>query len=152
MICRDDRRREEVRKKENLNGLDYVEVEEIVVGDKKQPLLRVYLLGKFQGVVNPENVRIDGGVRVKGLVATHVKLIRGSRKDEDDVFEITVNQWGDFSTYTLHFVKGVEYNRPGTEPLPGFDPLYAKVDFVFRGAAPASPVCAPTQEVKASRQ
>ena len=152
MICRDDRRREEVRKKENLNGLDYVEVEEIVVGDKKQPLLRVYLLGKFQGVVNPENVRIDGGVRVKGLVATHVKLIRGSRKDEDDVFEITVNQWGDFSTYTLHFVKGDEYNRPGTEPLPGFDPLYAKVDFVFRGAAPASPVCAPTQEVKASRQ
>jgi len=152
VICRDDRRREEVRKKENLNGLDYVEVEEIVVGDKKQPLLRVYLLGKFQGVVNPENVRIDGGVRVKGLVATHVKLIRGSRKDEDDVFEITVNQWGDFSTYTLHFVKGDEYNRPGTEPLPGFDPLYAKVDFVFRGAAPASPVCAPTQEVKASRQ
>jgi Baseplate J-like protein len=152
VICRDDRRREEVRKKENLNGLDYVEVEEIVVGDKKQPLLRVYLLGKFQGVVNPENVRIAGGVRVKDLVATHVKLVRGSRKDEDDVLEISLNQWGDLSTYTLHVVKGDEYNRPGTEPLPGFDPLYAKVDFVFHGAAPTSPACAPTQEVKASRQ
>lgn len=151
MICRDDRRREEVRKKANLNGLDYVEVEEIVVGDKKQPLLRVYLLGKFHGVVNKENVRIDGGVRVKGLVATHVKLVRGSRKDEDDVLEITVNQWGDFSTYTLHFVKEDEYNRPGKEPLPGFDPLYAKVDFVFRGAAPASPSCAPSQEAMVPR-
>jgi len=152
VICRDDRRREAVRQKPGLNGLDYIEVEEIVVGDKKQPLLRVYLLGKFQGVVNKENVRIDGGVRVKGLVATHVKPVRGSRKDEDDVLEITVNQWGDFSTYTLHVVKGDEYNRPGTEPLPGFDPLYAKVDFVFRGAAPTSPVCASIQEARALRE
>ncbi|MBS0150798.1 MAG: putative baseplate assembly protein [Nitrospira sp.] len=151
MICRDDRRREEVRKKENLNGLDYVEVEEIVVGEKKQPLLRVYLLGKFHGVVNKENVRIDGGVRVKGLVVTHVKPVRGSRNDEDDVLEIRVNQWGDFSTYTLHVVKEDEYNRPGTEPLPGFDPLYAKVDFVFRGAMPAGPTCAPSQEAMAPR-
>ncbi len=156
MICRDDRRREAVRQEPSLNGLDYVEVEEVEHEGKKLPLLRVYLLGKFsskfQGVVNESNVRIDGGVRVKGLVATHVKLVQGSRKDEDDVLEIRVNQWGDFSTYTLHVVKGDEYNRPGTEPLPGFDPLYAKVDFVFRGAMPAGPACAPTQEVKASRQ
>lgn len=152
MICRDDRRREEVRKKGNLNGLDYVEVEEIVVGEKKQPLLRVYLLGKFHGVVNKENVRIDGGVRVKGLVATHVKLVPGLREDDDAILEITVNQWGDFSTYTLHVVKGDEYTRPGTEPLPGFDPLYAKVDFVFHGAASASPTCAPSQEAMALRE
>ena len=156
MICRDDRRREAVRQEPSLNGLDYVDVEEVEHEGKKLPLLRVYLLGKFsskfQGVVNKENVRIDGGVRVKGLVATHVKLVQGSRKDEDDVLEIMVNQWGDFSTYTLHLVKEDEYNRPGTEPLPGFDPLYAKVDFVFRGAAPASPACAPTQEDRASRQ
>jgi hypothetical protein len=156
VICRDDRRREAVRQEPSLNGLDYVEVEEVEHEGKKLPLLRVYLLGKFsskfQGVVNESNVRIDGGVRVKGLVATHVKLVQGSRKDEDDVLAIMVNQWGDFSTYTLHVVKGDEYNRPGTEPLPGFDPLYAKVDFVFRGAAPASPACAPTQEDRASRQ
>lgn len=152
MICRDDRRREEVRKNENLNGLDYVEVEEIVVGEKKQPLLRVYLLGKFHGVVNKENVRIDGGVRVKGLVATHVKLVPGLREDDDAILEITVNQWGDFSTYTLYVVKGDEYNRPGTEPLLGFDPLYAKVDFVFHGAAPTSPACAPIQEARAPRE
>lgn len=156
MICRDDRRREAVRQEPSLNGLDYVEVEEVEHEGKKLPLLRVYLLGKFsckfQGVVNESNVRIDGGVRVKGLVATHVKLVQKSRKDEDDVLEIMVNQWGDFSTYTLHVVKEDEYNRPGTEPLPGFDPLYAKVDFVFRGAAPASPACAPTQEDRASRQ
>lgn len=152
VICRDDRRREAVRQKPGLNGLDYVEVEGIVVGEKKQPLLRVYLLGKFQGVVNKENVRIDGGMRVKNVVATHVKLVRGSGEDEDDVIEITVNQWGDFSTYTLHFVKEDEYNRPGSEPLPGFDPLYAKVNFVFRGAAPASPACAPSQEDRAPRE
>lgn len=152
MICRDDRRREAVRKKENLNGLDFVEVEEVVVDDRKQPLLRVYLLGKSHGVVNKENVRIDGGVRVKGLVATHVKLVPGSRKDEDDVLEISVNTWGDFSTYTLHVVRGDEYNRPGTEPLPGFDPLYAKVDFTFYGAVPTNPTCAPSQEATAPRK
>ena len=152
MICRDDRRREAVRQKQGLNGLDYVEVEEVVVSGKKQPLLRVYLLGKFKGVVNPDNVRIDGGVRVKGLVATHVKLVPGSRKDEDDVLEISVNQWGDYSTYTLHVVKGDEYNRPGTEPLPGFEPLYAKVDFVFRGAAPDSSSCVPSHEARAPRE
>lgn len=149
MICRDDRRREAVRQKPGLNGLDYVEVE---VDEKKKPLLRVYLLGKFKGVVNPDNVRIDGGVRVKDIVATHVKLVPGSSKDEDDVLEIRVNQWGDFSTYTLHVVKGDEYNRPGTEPLPGFDPLYAKVDFTFYGAAPTSPACPPTQEAAAPRE
>jgi hypothetical protein len=152
VICRDDRRREEVRKKENLNGLDYVEVEEIVVGEKKQPLLRVYLLGKFHGVVNKENVRIDGGVRVKDLVATHVKLVPGSRKDEDDVLEVRVSRWGDFSTYTLHVVKGDEYNRPGTEPLPGFDPLFAKVDFTFHGPAPMSSTCPLTDEATAARE
>lgn len=152
MICRDDRRREAVRQKQGLNGLDYVEVTEVEVEGKKRPLLRVYLLGKFQGVVNPENVRIDGGVRVKGLVATHVRLVPGSRKDEDDVLEIRVNQWGDLSTYRLHVVKGDEYNRPGTEPLPGFDPLYAKVDFVFHGAVPTNPACTPSQEATAPRE
>ncbi len=142
MICRDDRRREEVRKAD-LNGLDYVEA------DKARQVLQVYLLGKLRGVVTPANVRINGGVRVKGIVASRVALVPGSRKDEDDVLEISVNKWGDFSTYTLCVVEADEYNRPGTEPLKGFDARYAKVEFTFYGAAPTSPACPPTQEATA---
>jgi len=150
-MCRDDRRREEVRKK-NLNGLDYVEVEE--VDETKKPLLQVYLLGKLKpkDLVTTANVRIDGGVRVKDIVVTGVELQEGLGSERDDVLKISVNKPGDFSTYTLHVVEPDMYDRPGTEPLAGFDPQYAKVDFTFYGAAPISPTCPPTQEATTSRE
>ncbi|MDF0677306.1 MAG: putative baseplate assembly protein [Nitrospira sp.] len=144
MICHDDRRREEVRQAD-LNGLDYVEV------SNDGRVLDVYLLGKLTGDVSASNIRIDGGVRIKNIVVTHVEPVRTQDQKSDDVLRVFSNMRGDSSTYTLHVVEADEYNRPGTEPLKGFDARYATVDFTFYGAAPTSSVYPPSQAAPVSR-
>ena len=132
-MCQDDRRREAVRLAE-LNGLDYVEVSD------DGCVLDVYLLGKLRGDISASNIRIDGGVRTKNIVATDVQCVRATDQKRDDVLRVFVNVQGDFSTYTLHVVEPDMYDRPGTATLAGFDPQYAKVDFTFFGAAPSRSV------------
>ncbi|MDF0668194.1 MAG: putative baseplate assembly protein [Nitrospira sp.] len=144
VMCHDDRRREEVRQAD-LNGLDYVEV------SNDGRVLDVYLLGKLTGDVSASNIRIDGGVRIKNIVVTDVKPVRTQDQKRDDVLRVFSNMRGDSSTYTLHVVEADEYNRPGTEPLKGFDARYAKVDFTFYGAAPTRSVYSSSQAAPVSR-
>src|SRR5262249_32403256 len=69
-ICKDEHRREDVREKPRLNGLDYIEVSE------DQLTLDVYFLGKAPEHIGAANVRIEGGRRVRDVVVRGVHVHR----------------------------------------------------------------------------
>ncbi|MEA2165501.1 MAG: hypothetical protein QOK37_3628 [Thermoanaerobaculia bacterium] len=136
-----DRRRRDIRAHTNatgerdVNGIDYVEV------DETQTIITVYFLGKVPDVTTA-NVRIDGGRRVR------IHVLDVSTCDPDDAradgcLQITVEKPGDFSTYALRLVQSNSRGLPGNEPLPGFDTRYAQLDFSFKAGCPTDLDCAP---------
>lgn len=143
-VCRDqEERRRDIRKHTNvagehdLNGIDYVEV------DENQTRLTVYFIGKAPANITENNIRIDGGTRLRNIKVK--KIHRCDPKDPrvDGCLQIEVDRPGDFSTYTLRLVKTNAHGRPGDEPLDGFDPLYAQLDFSFKASCPTDLDCAP---------
>jgi hypothetical protein len=67
-VCRDqDARRRDIRNHTNesgerdLNGIDYLEV------DEQQTTLTVYFLAEVPNDLTKENVRIDGGRRIRNI-------------------------------------------------------------------------------------
>lgn len=157
--CIEESRREKVRTA-NLNGLDYVEI----TGDKQQTL-EVYFLGKAPAPITAEgkpsrrpitenNVRIEGGRRIRDVRVTHVSIHRDPHPRHDDRMEVTVDKTGDFSPYILRLVETDERGRPiidrdesGREqfrPLPGFDPRYAEIEFSFKPDCPSELDCQTT--------
>src|SRR5690349_15368510 len=141
-ICRDkDERRQQIRKHTNqagvhdLNGIDYLEV------DQKQTKLTIYFIGEAPTNISENNIRIDGGTRIR-----NIRVIRISRCDPKDprvdgCLQVEVDRPGDFSTYTLRLVKMDALGRPGNEPLEGFDPRYAQLDFSFKASCPTDLDC-----------
>lgn len=59
-ICNDERRRSDMRESALL-GLDYLEVSD------DQRTLSVYFLGKAPQTLGPENIRIEGGQRIRTI-------------------------------------------------------------------------------------
>jgi hypothetical protein len=129
--CRDDARRAAVRAA-SLNGLDYVEVSE------DQRTLTVYVLGKAPADIDVQNVRIDGGRRVRDLRVLKVKVHRDARRGRDDWMEVVVDQPGDFSTYTIRLVASSRRDQT----LTNFDPRYSSLDFSFKAGCPSELDCA----------
>jgi hypothetical protein len=124
----------------DINGIDYLEVvdhDEPVVA-MRQRVLRVYfvkppaapLLARL-GTIAPADVRISGGERTTGIVVESVTLVGGEH------LEVTVNQRGDFSTYTLTLAEA-----GGGAPLAGMDPALSAVDFSFKVECPSPFDCA----------
>lgn len=138
MICQDDARREAVRARPELNGLDYVEV-----GDD-QLTLTVYFLGKAPESIkegSTQVVCIEGGRRIRDIQVVAVDVQRNPDPEQDDYLTVTVDKPGDFSTYTLRLVD-----------LPGIDPHYDHADFSFKVNCPsdldcAAPVVCPPPEL-----
>jgi hypothetical protein len=128
-ICQDDTRREAVRAKPELNGLDYVEV-----GDD-QLTLNVYFLGKAPEALkdgSTQYVRIEGGRRIRDIEVVDVEVVREADPELDDLLIVRVDQPGDFSTYTLRLVD-----------LDNIDPFYDHVEFSFKVNCPSDLDCAP---------
>jgi len=148
-VCREERRREDVRKA-NLLGLDYVEVDPAAV--PPQTVLEVFFLGKKPDNIQPANVTITGGspVRVKSV---HYPAAKGDPK-LDEWMTVTVDAPGDFSTYTLALVKLDDQGRPTTAPMDGLDARYATATFSFKASCPsdldcyAPQVCPPPPRVQ----
>ncbi|MEU4768763.1 putative baseplate assembly protein [Actinosynnema sp. NPDC023794] len=134
--CRTDRRRARVRAK-HRNGVDGVEVSD----DGRT--LTVTFLGRAPRELGPENIRIDGGRRVRGIVAVSVRLDDEEDPELDDRVRVRVDRPGDSSTYRLSVVRADGHGLPGTEPYPGFDPRYAGADFDFRRMCPTELDCLP---------
>jgi hypothetical protein len=139
LTCQNERRREAVRA-EYLNGLDYLEVSD------DQYTLTVYFLGKAPEKINDEerikkgNVRIEGGRRIRDVRVVDLRVHRRDAPDLDDWMEVVVDRPGDFSTYTLRVVE-LEDDRPTENPLLGFDPRYAQLEFSFKAGCPSDLDC-----------
>ncbi|MEO7360527.1 MAG: putative baseplate assembly protein [Gemmatimonadaceae bacterium] len=126
--CHEDARRATVRKAA-LNGLDYVEVSD------DQLTLSVFFLGKAPTDISVENVRIEGGRRVRSIQVLSIVLHRDSRRGRDDSMDIKVAQPGDASVYTLRVI------GPKGERMPGFDTRYTTLEFSFKANCPSDLDC-----------
>ena len=132
--CGDDRRRAAVRAA-HLNGFDLV-----TVGDDPTTLT-VTLFGKAPRHLRARNLRVDGGERITGIVVTDVRVTRVDDPELPDLLRVSLNKFGDLSTYTLSIVEPGPNGRPGTRPYPGFDPLCARIGFTFAQNCPAELDC-----------
>jgi predicted phage baseplate assembly protein len=146
-FCQGDTRRDAVRAKPDLNGLDYLEV------SQDQLTLTVFFLGKapaqlLRGADEDaaaykkrlkQSVRIEGGRRITGINVVDVEIRqaidpRTGRVDPDldDSMRVRVDRYGDFSPYTLRLV-GVE----------NIDPFYDHLGFTFKAGCPSDLDCLP---------
>jgi predicted phage baseplate assembly protein len=132
--CGDERRRQLVRDQE-LFGLDYLEVEE------QQTVLNVHFIGKAPESIPLKNILIEGGRRVRGIKAIDVKVQHKDDPYADDCMKVTVDKPGDFSTYTLRLAELDAMGEPTGQPLEGFDPRYAQIDFSFKASCPSDLDC-----------
>jgi hypothetical protein len=120
-----------------LNGIDYLEV-----ASADQKTLRVFFLHNLPGQPNPippaapaltkSNIVIEGGARVKDIKLDSDPLAA------NNVLTVTVNQAGDYSTYTLRIIT----SPTSPDPPPGFDPQLSAVDFSFKIECPSDFDCA----------
>jgi predicted phage baseplate assembly protein len=120
----------------DLNGIDYLEV------DESQRILTVFFLGKAPEKIRKRNVRVEGGTRIRGIRVEAIRLCRIDDPERDDCLKVFVDQPGDFSIYTLRLVNAYG-GQPSDEPLDGFDPRYAQIDFSFKANCPTDLDCQP---------
>jgi hypothetical protein len=132
LCCQQNDRRDTVRRAKGLNGLDYVEVSD------DQLTLTAFFLGKLPPELSEEKpglekfLRLEGGERVTDIQITGVEPVVDPDPEKDDQLVITLDKYGDFSTYTLGLV--------GVDKI---DPRYDHVDFNFKINCPSDLDCAP---------
>jgi predicted phage baseplate assembly protein len=143
-LCRDHQdRRRDIRNPNNasggrdLNGIDYLEV------DERQTILTVYFIAQAPADISKNNVRIDGGIRIRNIQVKEIHRCNPDDPRVDGCLQVEVDRPGDFSTYTLRLVNTDARGRPGDDPLEGFDPRYAQLDFSFKANCPTDLDCAP---------
>ncbi|MCP3868828.1 MAG: putative baseplate assembly protein [Gammaproteobacteria bacterium] len=133
-ITQREKRVQAIRESGTLNGIDYLEV----ISEDQLTLVVHFIAplpGQTDGVpTSPalieENVRIDGGVRIKNICVM-------SQAASGNEWTLTVDQPGDFSTYTLSIV-----TSPFEESHPaGFDPLLCDISFSFKVSCPSEFDC-----------
>lgn len=115
-----------------LSGIDEVEVE----ADPRR--LRVSFLGPVPQDLRPENIRIDGGRRVTGLVAEAVEIDRAP-DDRDSRLLVRLDRAGDGTTYGFRLVE--RGPKGGDRPHRAIDPRYAEAPFRFGLDCPDQPDC-----------
>jgi len=148
-FCCEERRRNAVKEQTLLNGIDFLEVSD----DPAQPVetrqrtLFVYFIHDLPpGALTKEQVRIDGGERIRDIRVTSVDIgvlssppIASPPGFQGNALVVQVAEPGDFSTYTLRLVRSAE----DTDPPDGFDPMLSAVDFSFKVACPSDFDCRP---------
>lgn len=134
LLCQNNQRREQVRAHKTLNGLDYVEI------GADQHTLTVYFLGKSPPELEPANLLIEGGRRIRDIRVEAVQIERPEMVELDDYMEITVNKPGDFSTYSVRVVDGQD-KEGNWKPHPCFDSRYDRVEFSFKADCPSDLDC-----------
>ncbi|MEO5558140.1 MAG: putative baseplate assembly protein [Dokdonella sp.] len=132
--CRDESRRHTLLLNERWNGIDYVEVAD------DQRSLRVYFFAAAPANLTPRNMRIDGGRRIRGIEVTGVTPGPQDEERGADCLCVTLDQYGDFSTYTLRLIEAA-----ADKPPHGIDPRYAQIDFNFKVACAGDFDCAAAQ-------
>jgi hypothetical protein len=134
--CKNEGRRNAIKEQvvPIINGIDYLEVES---GQKK---LKVHFFFDLPGSANPippgaqkltrENVRIEGGVRIRDIRVLDVDSI-------DNVLIVKLDSSGDYSTYTLGLTRSqTDLNIPD-----GFDIQLSRIEFSFKVDCPSEFDC-----------
>lgn len=148
LVCKQELRRSQVRRKVELNGLDYLEVCE------GQLILTVYFLGKAPPILEKENFRIEGGRRITNIQVVGLEIHREKDPETDDCVHISVDKSGDFSTYCLCLIEiDAQTKKPIVDidnecrkhfrPMRGFDPRYACLEFSFKAGCQSDLDCKP---------
>lgn len=128
MICKAEHRREKVRQHQQLNGLDFLEV------DSDQSVLTVHFLGKAPVELDENNIRIEGGQRIRDIQVKTVEIITQDSVEFDDIMRVVVDKPGDYSNYNLRVVEKSEQGQWRTHSQ--FDPRYDHVEFNFKVDCP----------------
>src|SRR5262245_21357266 len=155
--CCDQNRRDLVAADPSLNGIDYVEVldRDAPSGIPRQQTLLVRCL-KAVPKLNPENIRITGGVRIRAVKAQWVasadavpevseQAFFSAMEDPDKLLVIRTDSSGDFSRYTLRLVKSAS----DPLPFPGFDVPMASAEFSFKVECASDFDCSATAQCPA---
>lgn len=124
-FCCDQRRRNAVEVS-SRNGIDYLEVldRDAPSPAERQLILRVHLIKPLGNVsLTPDNIEIEGGDRIREIQVTEVTATADS-----EVVEVRVNQWGDYSTYTLRIIEG----EKNPVPPDWIDPILSAINFSFK--------------------
>ncbi|MES2741995.1 MAG: putative baseplate assembly protein [Pseudomonadota bacterium] len=139
LACADAARRRRLFGNPDWNGIDFLEVSD------DQLSLCVHFFGSIPEAITVANVRIEGGRRVRGIVALAVRIDRAEDPERDDCLRIGLDKFGDFSTYRLCLVAAAQADDLGradpAAPLSGLDPRYACLDFSFKVACPSQIDC-----------
>lgn len=133
-FCCDQRRRSAVLTS-SLNGIDYLEVldSNAPTPADRQLIVLVYLLKVPTGItLTPDNLRIEGGDRIPDIKVTQVTTFPDSK-----VVQVRVNQWGDYSPYTLRFVRG----KSDLLSPDWIDPVLSAIQFSFKVECPTDFDC-----------
>ena len=156
--CCEDNRRAAVDAHPTLNGVDWLEVLDLdaPAGSPRQRTLLVRLLKPVPAGLTPDNVRIDGGERIRrvsiewvGIASTPPADATAAEQtfftalpDADQVLLVRTDTAGDHSSYRMHLAQG-----SGTDaPLPDFDPRLSAIYFAFKVDCPSDFDCAPRHD------
>jgi hypothetical protein len=156
--CCSEHRRAAVDEDPTLNGIDYLEVLDLEspVETHRQLTLLVRLLKPVPAGLTTENIRVDGGERIRKVgvewvaaaddppatVTPAEKAWFTGRDEPDHVLLVRTDSSGDHSTYRLRLVLGGGSDRP----LENFDPRLSEVDFTFKAECPSDFDCEPRQD------
>src|SRR5260221_6236135 len=136
-LCCDERRRDAVRAQLTIKGVDFNGLDYLEVLDSTTLLLH-FIHPLKPGALGKENVRIAGGERARNVAVVNVtrqedesvekreaaKDVDEERDHHSNMLKVTVNQPGDYSTYTLSLTAD-----PRRLVL---DPLLSTIDFTFQ--------------------
>jgi hypothetical protein len=131
--CRNEQRRLALFDNPCWNGMDFLEV------GADQRSLCVHFFGQVPRGVGPASVRIEGGRRIRDIGVLDVVCAHDDDEERDDCLHITLDKYGDFSSYRLCLVDAECPERP----LHGLDPRYACLEFSFKTDCPSPFDCAP---------
>lgn len=127
-------------------GIDYVtvwdgDVATLSLSDQwRQRVVDVHLLNppsqpSLEALL-PTNVQITGGERIRDVV---VDAIAVENEGGTSFLRLSLNQPGDFSTYTLRIVAGL-----GSDQAPeGWDPILSSIALSFKADCPTDLDCTP---------
>ncbi|RFM26942.1 putative baseplate assembly protein [Deminuibacter soli] len=145
--CCDTNRRTLVKEHPVLNGIDFLEVQDISTDpiELRQTTLLVHCLKYIApGSIGVDNVIITGGESIRNIEVVSVEVgaatplpVSPALADET-ILTVHVKAAGDFSTYTLQLVNDDDDHTP----LSGFDVMMSAVDFSFKVTCPADIDCA----------
>ena len=156
--CCEENRRAAADAHSSINGIDWLEVLDLDApgGSPRQRTLMVRLLKPVPAGFGRENIRIEGGDRIRFIGIEWVGIADAppaetnpaeqalftALLDADHVLLVRTDSEGDYSTYRLHLVQG----SGSDEPLANFDPRLSAIDFSFKVECPSDFDCKPGSE------